>query len=114
MVSAKRDEDAPNEIVGERSRAADADALYSLEIFVNGLTGNRLVRIFRALQQAGGPRTTRDYVWHKKREVAIASPKAPTSQIHSTTDLDWVATELNDRPRKRVGFNKPIEEILCV
>jgi IS30 family transposase len=26
-------------------------------------------------------------------------------------DLDWVATELNDRPRKRLGFSKPIEEI---
>jgi hypothetical protein len=25
--------------------------------------------------------------------------------------LDWVAAELNDRPRKRLAFKKPIEEI---
>jgi IS30 family transposase len=28
-----------------------------------------------------------------------------------TSDLDAVADELNDRPRKRRGFAKPIEEI---
>jgi transposase, IS30 family len=38
-------------------------------------------------------------------------PKGTDLSIHSTTDLDWVATELNDRPRKRLGFNKPIGEI---
>ena len=26
-------------------------------------------------------------------------------------DLEWVATELNDRPHKRLGFKKPIDEI---
>jgi IS30 family transposase len=31
--------------------------------------------------------------------------------VHSALDLEWVATELNDRPRKRLGFAKPIEEI---
>src|SRR5829696_2460803 len=31
--------------------------------------------------------------------------------IHSAQDLDWIAAELNDRPRKRLGFNKPIEQI---
>ncbi len=30
---------------------------------------------------------------------------------HSTDDLDWVAADLNDRPRKRLGFKKPIEQI---
>jgi IS30 family transposase len=30
---------------------------------------------------------------------------------HSAEDLDWVAAELNDRPRKRLGFKKPIEQI---
>jgi hypothetical protein len=25
--------------------------------------------------------------------------------------LEWVATELNDRPHKRLGFKKPIDEI---
>jgi hypothetical protein len=30
----------------------------------------------------------------------------------SSEDLDWVAQELNDdRPRKRLGFKKPIEQI---
>jgi hypothetical protein len=38
-------------------------------------------------------------------------PKGTDLSLHSPTDLDWVATELNDRPRKRLGFAKPIEEI---
>ena len=37
--------------------------------------------------------------------------KAPTSPIHSAQDLDWVAAELNDRPRKRLRFRKPVEQI---
>ncbi|MET3949075.1 IS30 family transposase [Arthrobacter sp. UYCu512] len=31
--------------------------------------------------------------------------------MHSPADLDWVAQELNDRPRKRLEFKKPIELI---
>jgi hypothetical protein len=38
-------------------------------------------------------------------------PKGTDLSVHSPVDLDWVATELNDRPRKRLGFAKPIEEI---
>src|SRR5450755_3322114 len=38
-------------------------------------------------------------------------PKGTDLTVHSPVDLDWVATELNDRPRKRLGFAKPIEEI---
>jgi transposase, IS30 family len=38
-------------------------------------------------------------------------PKGSDLAVHSAADLDWVATELNDRPRKRLGFAKPIEEI---
>jgi transposase, IS30 family len=38
-------------------------------------------------------------------------PKGTDLRVHSAVDLDWVATELNDRPRKRLGFAKPIEEI---
>ena len=33
------------------------------------------------------------------------------SGVHSSEDLDWVAQELNDRPRKRLAFKKPIEMI---
>jgi IS30 family transposase len=38
-------------------------------------------------------------------------PKGTDLSVHSALDLDWVATELNDRPRKPLGFAKPIEEI---
>jgi transposase, IS30 family len=31
--------------------------------------------------------------------------------VHSAADLDGVAEELNDRPRKRLAFKKPIELI---
>jgi len=38
-------------------------------------------------------------------------PKGTDLSVHSGADLDWVAAELNDRPRKRLGFRKPVEEI---
>ena len=38
-------------------------------------------------------------------------PKGTDLSIHSSADLDAVADELNDRPRKRLRFAKPIEEI---
>ena len=38
-------------------------------------------------------------------------PKGSDLSVHSAADLDWVAAELNDRPRKRLSFRKPIEEI---
>ncbi len=38
-------------------------------------------------------------------------PKGSDLSFHTAADLDCVAAELNDRPRKRLGFNKPIEEI---
>ena len=37
-------------------------------------------------------------------------PMRTDLSVHSTHDLDWVAAELNDRPRKRLGFKKPIEQ----
>ena len=38
-------------------------------------------------------------------------PKGTDLSVHSEADLDWVADELNDRPRKRLAFKKPIEQI---
>jgi IS30 family transposase len=38
-------------------------------------------------------------------------PKGSDLSVHSEADLDWVAAELNDRPRKRFGFRKPDELI---
>ena len=38
-------------------------------------------------------------------------PKGTDLSVHSAEDLDWVAQELNDQPRKRLAFNKPIELI---
>ena len=38
-------------------------------------------------------------------------PKSSDLSQHSAQDLDWVAAELNDRPRKRLGFRKPVEQI---
>ena len=39
------------------------------------------------------------------------APKGTDLAVHSSEDLDWVAQELNDRPRKRLAFMKPIELI---
>ncbi len=38
-------------------------------------------------------------------------PNGTDLSIHSAEDFDWVAQELNDRPRKRLEFRKPIELI---
>ncbi len=38
-------------------------------------------------------------------------PKGSDLSVHSAEDLDWVAQQLNDRPRKRLAFKKPIEQI---
>jgi len=38
-------------------------------------------------------------------------PKGTDLGVHSSDDLEWVAQELNDRPRKRLAFKKPIELI---
>ena len=38
-------------------------------------------------------------------------PKGTDLSLHSEAELDQVAAELNDRPRKRLGYRKPIEEI---
>jgi IS30 family transposase len=36
-------------------------------------------------------------------------PKGSDFAVHSEADLDWVAAELNDRPRKRLDYAKPTE-----
>ena len=36
-------------------------------------------------------------------------PKGSDLSVHSEAELDQVAAELNDRPRKRLGYRKPIE-----
>jgi IS30 family transposase len=38
-------------------------------------------------------------------------PKGTDLSVHTAADLNAVADELNDRPRKRLGFRKPIEQI---
>ena len=38
-------------------------------------------------------------------------PKGSDLSEDGETTLDLVAAELNDRPRKRLGFGKPVEEI---
>ena len=38
-------------------------------------------------------------------------PKGTDLSVHTAADLNAVAAELNDRPRKRLGFRKPIEQI---
>jgi transposase, IS30 family len=38
-------------------------------------------------------------------------PKGTDLSVHSAADLDWVAAELNDRPRKRLKYAKPAEQI---
>jgi IS30 family transposase len=38
-------------------------------------------------------------------------PKGTDLAVHTAAALDRVAQELNDRPRRRLGFRKPIEEI---
>jgi len=39
------------------------------------------------------------------------APKGTDLTAYSAADLDWVAQELNDRPRKRLAFKKPNELI---
>ena len=47
---------------------------------------------------------------HQREHQRAAAPVLPQGhrpRHRDRTDLDWVADELNDRPRKRLGFYKP-------
>ncbi len=41
----------------------------------------------------------------------VSTSKGTQLSAHTAEELDRVADELSDRPRKRLGFRKPIEEI---
>ncbi len=58
------------------------------------------LRATRRSQRSGCSRTLRQYF-----------PKGTDLSVHDEAFLDAVADELNDRPRKRLGFAKPIEQI---
>jgi hypothetical protein len=59
------------------------------------------------------PSTTSGYISQRKhqRPAAPILSKGTDLSVHTVADLDAVATELNDRPRKRLAFAKPIEEL---
>jgi IS30 family transposase len=46
-------------------------------------------------------------------DLGPGDPKGTDLSVHTAIDFDWVATELNDRPRKRLGFANPIGETDC-
>ncbi len=46
-----------------------------------------------------------------QRAAAAVLPKGTDLSVHTEAHLDAVADELNDRPRKRLQFKKPIEMI---
>lgn len=45
------------------------------------------------------------------RKLRQYFPQGSHLSVHTEAHLDAVATELNDRPRKRLQFRKPIEDI---
>ena len=48
---------------------------------------------------------------NRQRLLRQYFPKGTDLSIYSEKELDRVAAELNDRPRKRLQFQKPIEAI---
>jgi hypothetical protein len=84
-----RDIDPHQTVDDVLSLGGSAQAGVALRIFRNG--------------RSGTPRPS---------PAGVAAPPAVTGRsAYSADDLDCVAAELNDRPRKRLGFKKPIEQI---
>jgi hypothetical protein len=69
-----------------------------------------LIQPFWAAWQAGEFMTDASAVAGTYRNRPVL-PKGTDLSVHSSEVLDWVAAELNDRPRKRLAFKKPIEQI---
>jgi hypothetical protein len=44
-------------------------------------------------------------------EVVGSTAAGTDLSVHSSENLDWVAAELSDRPRKRLALKKRIEQI---
>jgi IS30 family transposase len=77
-------------------------------------------RLGRESTSASRPTSTSTSAIHMRRGATNENtngllrqyfPKGSDLSAHSAIDLEWVATELNDRPRKRLRYAKPIEEI---
>ncbi len=73
---------------------------------------------YRGLQApggSGGAQSGPGCLSWRAREVTSPKgwrhPQGTDLGVYSSDDLDWVAQELNDRPRKRLAFKKPIELI---
>jgi hypothetical protein len=56
-------------------------------------------------------RQPRLYDGSASRLTNTEAPKGSDLAVHLEAELDRVSAELNDRPRKRLGFRKPVEEI---
>ena len=56
-------------------------------------------------------RQPRLYDDQASRLTNTEAPKGSDLAVHPEAELDRVAAELNDRPRKRLGFRKPVEQI---
>ena len=48
---------------------------------------------------------------HQRPATTVRTPCGTDLSVHSAADLDGVAAELNDRPRKRLKYAKPSEQI---
>ena len=66
-------------------------------------TGSTCISVIRILR---GSRYQRE---HERSAAAVFSEGLGSVVAHSGLYLDMVAEELNDRPRKTLGWQKPVE-----